>query len=493
MPELAAWNFAPAVVDELIFVLFNSYTFILFLCVVWMLYYAPFNWHTRKLILLVASYVFYAAWSPPFVLLLILAAVMDFSLARWLGRSRSRSVRRSILVLSLSVNLGLLGYFKYGTFLLRNVISLLTMVGIQFHPAAPDIVLPLGISFFTFETISYLIDVYRGKIEAWDSFVDYALFLTFFPHLIAGPIVRANDFLPQCREPRQVSSAQFGWGLSLIVLGLWEKIFLADGILAPVADQLYSAVESATFLDGWIGTLAFAGQIFFDFAGYSTCGIGVALTMGFVLNDNFHFPYAAVGFSDFWRRWHISLSTWLRDYLYIPLGGNRRGEIRTHVNLMLTMLIGGLWHGAAWRFVAWGGLHGLLLEIERFLRRHFGSVSWISRSWVQFSLANLTFGVVCLTWVFFRADNFSSAFQLIELMVHPLHSPRIHVIAHSGAVDVIIVVCVLLLVQWWLRNQSVEFLFTRMPWWLRSFALAMMMVLIAIAPGDNRAFIYFQF
>jgi D-alanyl-lipoteichoic acid acyltransferase DltB (MBOAT superfamily) len=321
---------------------FNSYIFLIFFAVVWGLHQLPFPWAVKKFNLLVASYVFYAAWSPPFVLLLILSAVVDFFLARWMGRIDAPSGRRLLLGASLAVNLGLLGYFKYGSFLLENFVRAAALLGIHYQPPAGDIILPLGISFYTFETISYLMDVYRRRIKPWGSFLDYALFLTFFPHLVAGPIVRAADFLPQCVTPRRATDRQIGWGLCLLVLGLFEKVVLADGLLAPVVDKVYNATAAAHFGDAWAGTLAFSGQIFFDFAGYTTCAIGVALCFGFVLNDNFHFPYAAVGFSDFWRRWHMSLSGWLRDYLHIPLGGNRKGLARTNVNLMLTMLLGGL-------------------------------------------------------------------------------------------------------------------------------------------------------
>ncbi|MHC4180894.1 MAG: MBOAT family O-acyltransferase, partial [Planctomycetota bacterium] len=221
------------------------------------------------------------------------------------------------VLLSLITNLGLLGFFKYGGFLLENFVVLLNTAGIQYEPALPDIVLPVGISFYTFQTLSYTLDVYRGKTRPWMSFLDFALFVTFFPQLVAGPIIRSGDFLPQCIEPRRATGRQLSWGLTLLVLGLFEKIVVADGLLAPISDKVYAQAGEAGFLDAWCGTLAFSGQIFCDFAGYSTCAIGIALCLGFAIQDNFRFPYAAGGFSDFWRRWHVSLSSWLRDYLYI--------------------------------------------------------------------------------------------------------------------------------------------------------------------------------
>jgi D-alanyl-lipoteichoic acid acyltransferase DltB (MBOAT superfamily) len=470
---------------------FNSFVFFAFFAGVLLLHYLPLPWKVKKVNLLVASYIFYAAWNPPFVILLIIAAVVDFYLAHWLVSIKSIGARRALICISLFLNLGLLGFFKYGQFLLDNFTRILALGGIYFRPAAPDIVLPLGISFYTFETISYLVDVYRGKIKPWHSFLDYALFLTFFPHLVAGPIVRAGDFLPQCEEPKRASAPQMGWGLSLLLFGLFEKMILADGILAPIADQVYNEARSAGFWDAWIGTLGFAGQIFFDFAGYSNCGIGVALCLGFVLKDNFRFPYAAIGFSDFWQRWHISLSGWLRDYLYISLGGNRRGTLRTFLNLILTMLLGGLWHGASWRFVAWGGLHGIFLVCERVARYFVGEWQALQRWFFKMPMVLTTFAMVCVTWVFFRAQSFGDAFHLVRKMFTPSRSHNLVML--SEGLTVTVVIGILLLGHWWLRDSSIERFVERFPWWLRSVAIAGILICLALAPGDERAFIYFQF
>jgi D-alanyl-lipoteichoic acid acyltransferase DltB (MBOAT superfamily) len=478
---------------------FNSLTFLVFFAVVLLLHHLPFSWTVKKFNLLVASYLFYAAWNPPFVLLLMLAAVVDFHLARRISRSDSPRVRRLLLIFSITLNLGLLSYFKYGQFLLENFVHLLKLGGVDYHPAASSIVLPLGISFYTFETISYLVDVYRRRIDPWDSFLDYALFLTFFPHLVAGPIVRADDFLPQCRRPRRASANQIGWGLVLLLVGLFEKVVLADGLLAPVADAVFGANIDPTFArshamrfaEAWIGTLAFSGQIFFDFAGYSTCGIGAALCLGFVLKDNFRFPYAAVGFSDFWQRWHISLSSWLRDYLYIPLGGNRRGRLRTGGNLMATMLLGGLWHGAAWRFVAWGGLHGAYLIGERGLKAACGGLRLFRWPGVQVLLGLLTFLLVSITWVFFRAHSFGDAFYLVGQMFQP--DRHFFYLAKSTAVLVLVVMALVLAGQWLLRDSSLERAAQRIPWWACSAGLALLAVCLFLWQGEDRAFIYFQF
>lgn len=477
---------------------FNSLVFMVFFAVVLFLHSLPLNWSFKKFQLLVASYLFYAAWNPPFVLLLILSAVVDFYLARAIAKSRSNNSRRLLLITSLILNLGLLSYFKYGDFVLESFSSLLGLVGVTYQAPASDIVLPLGISFYTFETISYLCDVYRGRIKPWNSFLDYALFLTFFPHLVAGPIVRAADFLPQCRYPRRATPAQMGWGLTLLVLGLCEKVILADHFLAPTVDQIFASSDHIGLAEGWLGTFAFSGQIFFDFAGYSTCAIGVALCFGFVLNDNFHFPYGAVGFSDFWQRWHMSLSSWLRDYLYISLGGNRRGQVRTYVNLMVTMLLGGLWHGAAWRFVVWGALHGTYLIGERFATFLLGAQSWYKRGFFQWLLALATFALVSTSWVFFRAGSFEQAFHMLRVMSGT--SPSLQFFAPSlweGKKTVfglaLVVVIIMVSVHWTFRNTTLEGIAQRVPWWLRSLVVAGMVFCLVITQGENRAFIYFQF
>jgi D-alanyl-lipoteichoic acid acyltransferase DltB (MBOAT superfamily) len=349
----------------------------------------------------------------------------------------------------------------------------------------------VGISFYTFQTLSYSIDVYRGRIRPWRSLLDFALFVSFFPQLVAGPIVRARDFLPQCASERRASASQVGWGLSLLVLGLFAKVFLADGLMAPVVDLVYQDVSHASRLAAWLGTLAFANQIFFDFWGYSTCAIGLAMTLGFSLPDNFLSPYAARGFSDFWRRWHVTLSSWLRDYLYVSLGGSRTGRGRTLVNLMVTMLLGGLWHGAAWTFVVWGGVHGLFLLAERGLRTLVPG-SWRARAgWAP---AGLTFLLVCLAWVLFRASTLGDAGVLLGTMLGGGGDDRID--AAIGDVRIVLIALVTaatLAVQWRLRESTLEEVVERMPWGLRAATLAALIIAISTAPGEDRAFIYFQF
>lgn len=470
---------------------FNSLTFLVFLAIVLAVHNLPLSWRTRKANLLVASYVFYAAWNPPFVLLLWISTMVDWLAARAMARAQSRVARRGYLVLSLFTNLGLLGFFKYGGFLVANFAALLRGLGIAYQPAAPDFILPIGISFYTFQTLSYTLDVYRGTLRPARSYLDFALYVTFFPQLVAGPIVRAADFLPQCRAPRRVTADQFGWGCALLLIGLAQKVILADACLAPVVNKVFTAASQAGRLDAWIGVLGFSAQIYFDFAGYSTCAIGTALLFGFTLTENFRRPYGALGFSDFWRRWHISLSTWLRDYLYISLGGNRNGSVRTGVNLMATMLLGGLWHGASWMFVIWGGLHGLYLLGERGLRHVCRGRALTAQLGPRILAILMTYLLVCVAWVFFRAPDLATAFTLLKCMVGG--GPNALWLGDVSAATALLIVAVTLAWQGAMRDRRLEDLLAHVPWPVRSAALAALILALCISRGEGRAFIYFQF
>jgi alginate O-acetyltransferase complex protein AlgI len=474
-------------------VLFNSLTFVVFFGVVLGAYYAVRPWPLRKVVLLLASYVFYAAWNPPFVVLLWISTLIDWSAARRLHGETRRAPRIAYLLMSLSANLGILGFFKYGGFLLDSFVSVATFYGGSYQPAKPDIILPVGISFYTFQTMSYTLDVFRGRSRPSASFLDFALYVTFFPQLVAGPIVRATTFIPQCVVPKRPNGERMSWALFLMTLGLFQKVVLADVMLAPAAEAVFGWARGPVFtLDAWLGVLAFSGQIFFDFAGYSTTAIGAALCFGFSLPDNFRCPYAAIGFSDFWRRWHISLSSWLRDYLYIPLGGNRRGPARTIVNLMVTMLLGGLWHGAGWTFVVWGGLHGIYLAAERGLQRLFGGHQWVGTLGAKIAFALVTYFLVNITWVFFRAEDFGTAWLLLLSMFGVIQEGA-QVLSTLDMLKVAVVIPVLLLVQWSFRLKVTEEAAETVPAWMHALAWAAMLVLLVLAQGADNAFIYFQF
>jgi alginate O-acetyltransferase complex protein AlgI len=472
--------------------LFNSLTFIAFFAIVVALHHAPFSWRLKKVNLLVASYIFYGAWSPPFVLLLLLSTAIDWKAAQWIYSAKSEGARRLALMLSLAGNLGVLGYFKYGEFLLANFTALMKSIGVDY--AAPDwnIILPVGISFYTFQTMAYSLDVYLRRAAPSKSLLDFALFVAFFPQLVAGPIVRPSQLVPQFAEPKQASAPQFYWGIALIVIGLFEKVVLADAFLAPAADGAFGAKGAIHPLDAWTGALAFSGQIFFDFSGYSTTAIGTALCLGFKLPNNFNFPYAAIGFSDFWRRWHMSLSTWLRDYLYIPLGGNLKGRVRTYINLMVTMLLGGLWHGASWTFVLWGGLHGLYLAAERFLREAIPEREWFRTVWFKVAMALVTYFLVNITWVFFRAQSLGDASTYLASMFGVAPAPK-KVLYLNEIVPAAIAVAGMVITHWRMRDTSMEAVVARTPAWLIGATLTFMLFMLVISQGSDSAFIYFQF
>ena len=467
---------------------FNTLTFAVFFSMVLLLHRMLPSWASQKRLLLGASYLFYSAWNPPFVALLLLSTVVDWQLARRIHRAEPLGLRRALLLLSVATNLGLLGTFKYGEFLLQSFIDAMALLGVIYAAPALDLVLPVGISFYTFQSMSYTIDVYRRRIAPADSFSDFALFVSFFPQLVAGPIVRAREFLPQLRSPRRAGAVKLQWGLVLMALGLFQKVALGDGVFAPLVDRLYLDPGAASAADAWLGIAAFSGQIYCDFAGYSTSAIGAALCLGFALPENFHRPYAACGFSDFWRRWHMSLSQWLRDYLYVSLGGNRHGTARTCVNLMLTMLIGGLWHGASWMFVLWGAMHGLYLVLERWLRQWVGPSTRILPPAL---LAGLTFLVITLTWIPFRAPDLGTMAAVLAALTR-VHQASIFD-PHTALIGA---ACVLGLFawQWSQRERRLEQWFENLtPSTQGALVGGVLMGLFLFSGGDQRAFIYFQF
>lgn len=475
---------------------FNSYTFVAFFAIILVLHNLPLSWTTKKVNLLLASYLFYAAWNPPFILLLWLSTVVDFYVGKALYTQENPHKKRMLLVVSLIGNLGMLIFFKYGTFLLDNFVLLVNALGLDYHPAKPNIILPAGISFYTFTTLCYTIDMYYKKSEPVKSMLDFSLFVTFFPHLVAGPIVRPPQLVPQFESPRVATQKQMMDGLFLLSLGLFMKVVLADGMLAGTADTIFGAKDWLPALDAWAGVLAFSGQIFFDFAGYSTCAVGVALCLGFVLPQNFNYPYAAIGFSDFWRRWHITLSAWLRDYLYIPLGGNRHGLMRTYFALMVTMLLGGLWHGANWTFVVWGGLHGLYLWVEKFFRdrraAHAGESLSASNPWLGFFYAFLTFMLVNITWVFFRSGTFEKAWQML-LSMFGMGMEAKPELTSLALLKVAIVIPAMLIAHWFMRNTKVLDVAHRISWLKLSLVWSALLLMLVWAQESGSSFIYFQF
>src|SRR5216110_270871 len=444
--------------------LFNSLTFIVFFVVVVTAYWSIHSWTARKNLLVTASYIFYGAWNPPFAALLFSTTAMDFWLGRQIAKAKGQPSRRAWLVGSVCMNLSMLGFFKYGNFLLENFQWLVARIGIVYHPPHLDILLPVGISFYTFHSLSYTLDIYRGVLQPTRSLRDFVLAVSFFPQLVAGPIVRAGDFLPQLTYAPRLKTGQFFWGLALMTLGLFEKTVLADTLLSGSADRAFDYAGPLVALDSWAGVLAFAGQIFCDFAGYSLTAIGAALTLGFHLKDNFRFPYAAIGFSDFWRRWHISLSTFLRDYLYIPLGGNQVRPVRAATNLVIVMFLGGLWHGAAWTFVVWGFLHGSYLVIERVIRVLFEKKRWADTLPTRVLAGTATYGAVWIAWVFFRASDFTIASRMLSGMFGG-HPNGDMILTTRELLQIGIVTFGVVAMHWAMREDSFETTVMRLPAW----------------------------
>ncbi len=464
---------------------FSSYIFVFyFLPAVVFLYYA-FPWK-RNVLLLCVSYIFYGWWDPRFVVLMFLATLVNYVCGGIIAKSEkgSRS-RRAALVAAVVLSLGMLGFFKYFMFAQNNLNALLVFFGGTPLPVW-EIVLPIGISFFIFQSLSYSIDVYRGESPPVRSLSDFACFVALFPQLIAGPIVRYNTIADQLVE-REHSLDKFACGTALFILGFAKKILLANTIGA-VADAVFGA-ESPGCLDAWFGVCAYAFQIYFDFSGYSDMAIGLGRMFGFEFLRNFDSPYHADSITDFWRRWHISLSTFLRDYLYIPLGGNRKGPLRTYVNLTIVMLLGGLWHGASWVFVIWGAYHGLLLAFER----------WRGKESVYVKLpkqlrVGITFVLVLFSWVLFRCPTLSGAATYFKAMFGASA-------AHGGSILlagelytrgnlIIMAICALVAFQ---RVQAFDWV-KRMSWPRMLLVLVIFMLsLTTMFVQAFNPFLYFQF
>ncbi len=391
--------------------LFNSIDFAVFFAVVLVAYWRlPHRY--RNYLLLVGSIYFYGKWNWRFLGLLGISTVVDYSVGRWLSLTDDQRTRKRLLLLSMATNLGILATFKYANFFVDSFADMVGGLGLDPNRPFLDVVLPVGISFYTFQTMSYTIDVYRRRLDAVNDIVVFATFVAYFPQLVAGPIERAKILLPQLQQTeRSISRQQIESGFGLILLGLFKKVVLADGV-AEIADAAFTDPGQQSWIAVVTGILAFALQIYGDFSGYTDIARGVSRLLGIELTINFAQPYLSRNITEFWRRWHISLSNWLRDYLYIPLGGNRKGPVRTYVNLMATMVLGGLWHGASWNFVVWGTLHGSFLVVHRLMRG--GRVN--DGPLVIRDLPGIatTFAAVCFAWVFFRAPDFDTSLAILR-------------------------------------------------------------------------------
>lgn len=398
--------------------LFNSYTFWIFYLLVFTLYW-KLPHKMQNLLLLIASYVFYAAWDWRFLFLIFASTVIDFFLGFYIYKVKLKQNKRRLLWLSILANLSILGFFKYYNFFSLELNTLFITLGIPDMLPTLNIILPVGISFYTFQTMSYSIDIYRSEIKPINNFKDYALYVSFFPQLVAGPIERSSRLIPQVITKREWKSDFFLEGFYLILYGLFLKVVIADNMASIVNTIFSSNSKELSGLDVLLGIYAFAFQIYGDFAGYSSIARGTAKWLGFDLMVNFRMPYFANSPSDFWRRWHISLSTWFRDYVYIPLGGNRKGELRTNLNLMGTMILSGLWHGAAWTFIFWGMIHGfylLLYKIAKKTELFFYLKKEQFNTLKRIALTLIMFQLVSLGWLFFRSENIAQALSFLSLI-----------------------------------------------------------------------------
>ncbi|MFQ5536401.1 MAG: MBOAT family O-acyltransferase [Gemmatimonadota bacterium] len=481
--------------------LFNSLPFLIFLPL-FLLGFALTRGRARLAFTLAGSYLFYGWWDWRFLGLIILSTLVDYTAGRAMAATDDLGLRRRWLTLSVVTNLGILGFFKYANFFADSLVAAAHTLGIEIPPFALHVVLPVGVSFYTFQTMSYTLDLYRDRVEVEPSLLRFATFVAFFPQLVAGPIVRAAHLLPQLRRGPRWTREDVVMGVGLILLGFVKKVAIADS-LAPVADRVFAdpGVLGAPMLV--LGVLFYAFQIYCDFSGYSDIAIGLGRILGFHFPWNFDRPYFSRSFSEFWTRWHITLSRWLRDYLYIPLGGNRLGRARTLRNLMVTMLLGGLWHGAAWTFVFWGGLHGLYLVAQRLLTRIWpqggdvmaGALAMRppqrARQMMRaFAQAATVFVLTCVAWVFFRAPDFPTAWTVLAGIGTWTPGPVVLRVEVAKG---------LLLIAALVAAEAVSFRVHIGEWLLRSpggriLAYAALLWIIALAGTfDGGQFIYFQF
>jgi len=470
--------------------IFNTLQFLPFIAIV-LLVHRLASWSTNRVFLLVVSYLFYASFNPPYALILLLSTLVDYWAGKRIHASEKQSVRRAFLVLSCCTNLGVLAFFKYSNFLVENLQSLLSLGGVVWEGPRMDFVLPVGISFYTFQSLSYTIAIYRRRLEP-SSFLDFALFVSFFTQLVAGPIVRARDFIPQLEKKKTPSLRVVNLGLFLIIRGYFKKVVIADNLAGLVGTVFLDPGAQPAELQ-LLGALSFTGQIYCDFSGYSDIAIGLSLMMGLRLRRNFNLPYLARGFSDFWKRWHISLSEWIRDYLYIPLGGNRGSKARAMFNLVLTMAICGLWHGASWMFVLWGVLHGLYLVAERLYEgmcksleaRGYGVQA--ARELVPYKLLStlVTFVLVVVGWVFFRATSLEDAIEILQ------SAARIQ--SFSFAREEWLYLLLLFVVHAVLFLNIHVLKIRRVHWMWYSLLAGVMTFMVITGWESNNVFIYFQF
>ena len=466
---------------------FTSLHFVAFFAVVYAAY-RVLPHRGQNVLLVAASYYFYGVWDWRFLSLLIGSTVVDYAVARAIARADDPRRRKHLLWLSLAFNFGMLGFFKYFNFFAESLAGVFAALGWRLDPVTLHVILPIGISFYTFMSVSYVIDVYRREIQPAESLLDFAVFVAFFPHLVAGPILRASLLLPQIHHPRRVTSRQLTDGAWLIAWGVFQKMFVADN-LADIVDVVFGSSAAPAGGDVLVATYAFAFQIYGDFAGYSNMARGMSKLMGIELNVNFRFPYFVTSPQEFWKHWHISLSTWLRDYLYIPLGGNRGSSLATKRNLLVTMVLGGLWHGAAWTFVLWGVYQGLVLAVARGISE---CGRGLAAAWQHVVLGIVMFHVTCYGWLIFRSRSVEQIADFTRLLfTRPSLSPGSW---NSLVVPLCLIVAPLLVVHIHQARHGDELSVLQLPRPVR-YALFGAVAYLVVLFGDfeGAEFIYFQF
>lgn len=474
---------------------FPTLSFLIFYLIVW-----PLAWgavrlgrHSlHKLVIIVASYVFYSVWNWRLSFLLLASVLLNWGTGRLIDRARGTPWKLRVVSLGVALNLLILGFFKYYSWFAQEMNALLRMAGLARDIPLMEILLPVGISFFTFQGISYIVDLYRGDLDRSRPLIDVMFFISFFPHLVAGPIVRAASFLPQLETPPNPKRVFVGLGVMLILWGLFKKAVIAHWLAVELVDKVFFDPGSYGTLDALAAVYGYAIQIYCDFSAYSDIAIGVAALLGYRFQRNFNQPYRAETLADFWRRWHMSLSSWLRDYLYVPLGGNRAGPVKTYRNLLLTMVLGGIWHGAAWKFVIWGALHGGFLALERMrIGARPAIADGATRPMWRRVLAVVTiFHFVCLCWIFFRAESVTYALAILAAITSPTVSTTL------VTPWLLSLIALGLMVQFTSVDllERLDQVYQKMPVWLVGFYAGLILLLVEAIGGDETAaFIYFQF
>jgi D-alanyl-lipoteichoic acid acyltransferase DltB (MBOAT superfamily) len=469
--------------------LFPTIEFGIFFIFVFFISWATINTpNFRKYFLIAVSYFFYGYWDWRFAFLLFAVSVNSYFFGYLIVKNKSQQKKKSLMIFSVSISLIVLSIFKYYGFFVLSFINLMSSLNLTTKLPLLEIILPVGISFFTFQAISYVIDVYREKIPACENISDVLLYVSFFPQLVAGPIVRAEDFIPQLQSKPNINNIDAVKAFFLILSGLIKKILIANYLSTLIVDKVFENPSAHTAIDNLFAVYGYAIQIYCDFSAYSDIAIGVALLLGYNFKKNFNQPYRAFSIQDFWHRWHISLSTWLRDYLYIPLGGSKNGTLKTYRNLFLTMLLGGLWHGAAWQFVFWGALHGVGLMIERYIYQKFNIT--IAKKITKIILGIFVFHFVSLGWIFFRASSFETALTLIQSIFSWEFSSQLLTPFILGLIVIGLLINIIPIGIF----DGIGERFAKLHPALQGFLLGMILIIVGIlSPDGISPFIYFQF